>query len=187
MVKCGKCKEMGHNARGCKSGKTVVTVESIADLVPIPPVKEEPRDVAKIHLLAKEVLATLGAGHTESVYHNAMKVGLQDDGFPYESERDLPISFRGRYVGTVRADLIVNKQIVVELKAIAGSDQGVSDAMEQCACYMRETKFTTGVVIVFPKRDNGALVFKWFSTAKEEAEEDEEEEEEEEEAEEDEE
>jgi len=144
--------------------------------IPSPPPKKEPIDIARIHQLADEVVATLGAGHTESVYHNAMKVGLQDEGFQYESERDLPISFRGRYVGTVRADLIIEKRIVIELKAALGSDTTVSDAVEQCKCYMKETKITLGVVIVFPKRDNGILSFKWFSTAEEEDEEEEEEE-----------
>jgi GxxExxY protein len=148
-------------------------------LIPASPPKKEPKDIARIHNLADEIVAALGAGHTESVYHNAMKVGLQDEGFPYETERDLPITFRGRYVGTVRADLIVEKRIVIELKAAIGGDTAVSDAVEQCKIYMKETKITLGVVIVFPKRENGVLAFKWFSTAEEEEDEEENEEEEE--------
>jgi GxxExxY protein len=136
--------------------------------LPISPQKKEPKDIERIHNLADEVIAALGAGHTESVYHNAMKVGLQDEGFAYETERDLPITFRGRYVGTVRADLIVEKRIVIELKAALGSDTTVSDAVEQCKIYMKETKITLGVVIVFPKRENGVISFKWFSTSEEE-------------------
>lgn len=165
MVKCSLCKEVGHNSRGCKVEKNTVIIP-----IPVQEVKEEvteettsmeqPEDIKKIHKLAEEVLEALGAGHTESVYHNAMKVGLQDEGFPFESERDLPITFRGRYVGTVRADIIVDKRIVIELKASLGTDTSVSDAMEQCRCYMKETKITQGVVIVFPKREKGSVVFK---------------------------
>jgi len=121
--------------------------------------------IAFLEDLANEVLGALGAGHTESVYHRAMEVGLQDRGVSYESERDITIMFRGRYVGTVRADLIINKQVVVELKqAVAGSDTIVSDAREQCRCYMRETQTNAGVVIVFPKRDSGKISFTCFST-----------------------
>lgn len=166
MVKCSLCKEVGHNSRGCKVEKNPVIAH-----IPVQEVKEEvieetttpmeqPEDIKKIRKLAEEVLEALGAGHTESVYHNAMKVGLQDEGFPFESERDLPITFRGRYVGTVRADIIVDKRIVIELKASLGTDTSVSDAMEQCRCYMKETKITQGVVIVFPKREKGSVVFK---------------------------
>ena len=164
MVKCSICKEMGHNSRGCKVEKIAppshiqeVKYEVIEEVTPV---MEETEDVARIHKLADEVLEALGAGHTESVYHNAMKVGLQDEGFPFESERDLPITFRGRYVGTVRADIIVDKRIVIELKASLGTDTSVSDAMEQCRCYMKETKITQGIVIVFPKREKGSVVFK---------------------------
>ena len=168
MVKCGNCKEMGHNSRGCNNKMVVIDEHKLVEETTAVIVKEDPEDIVKIRKLAEEVLSSLGAGHTESVYHCAMKYGLQDEGFSYESERDLPINFRGRYVGTVRADLIVDKRIVIELKqATAGSEQVVSDAMEQCACYMRETKITTGVVIVFPKREKSNLVFRWFTTGDE--------------------
>jgi GxxExxY protein len=154
MVKCSICKNAGHNSATCPTKQE-------ASPRPLPKAVE-PEDITKIRQIAEEVLAELGPGHTESVYHNAMKIGLQDEGYPYESERDLPITFRGRYVGTVRADIIVDKWIVIELKAGTGSDTTVSDATEQCMCYMKETKISTGIVVVFPKRDKGAFMFKWF-------------------------
>jgi hypothetical protein len=173
-MKCKTCKNEGHNSRSCKMGKEPPKPEVQA---PPPPPKKEPYEIKFLRDLAEEVLMSLGAGHTESVYHNAMKMGIHDEGMPFETERDLPISFRGRYVGTVRADLIINKKLVIELKQSAtGSDTIVDDATEQCKCYMKETKATTGVVIVFPKRESGTLAFKWWSTVEEEEEEEEEEE-----------
>lgn len=103
--------------------------------------------------LAEEVYRDLGAGHTESVYHNAMKVGLHDSRLAFETERDLPINFRGRYVGTARADLVVEGRIVVELK-ITGK---LEDAADQCRQYMVLTGIRCGMVILFPK-DGGAGV-----------------------------
>lgn len=103
--------------------------------------------------LANEVLLKLGAGHTESVYHNALKAAMQIARLQYESERDLPISYEGFYVGTVRADLIVEKRLVIELKAATGGgDTLLSDAEAQCRRYMSETRIPNGLVIVFPKR-----------------------------------
>jgi hypothetical protein len=60
----------------------------------------------------------------------------------------------------------------VELKQSAtGPDTIVDDAVEQCKCYIKESKATTGVVIVFPKRESGTLCFKWWTTIEEEEEE----------------
>jgi GxxExxY protein len=115
------------------------------------PVIVAPDDVADVwetlKSLAEEVYRELGAGHTESVYHNAMKVGLHDARIAFETERDLPITFRGRYVGTARADLVIDGRLVVELK-ITGK---LEDAGDQCRQYMVLTGIRRGMVILFPK------------------------------------
>jgi GxxExxY protein len=152
---CSICKKDGHNKASC--GKTPVVKEK-PEPPPMPPQEPDTEDVAMIRALATEVLNDLGAGHTESVYHNAMKVGLHDLNLKFETERDILIKFRERYVGTVRADLIIEQRLVVELKSSSGTDSAVSDAMEQCKIYMRETKVPAGVVVVFPKRVGGKLV-----------------------------
>jgi GxxExxY protein len=131
---------------------TTQTLESLPEIPPDTP------DIALVRALATEILTTLGAGHTESVYHNAMKVGLQDAGLKFETERDIIIKFRGRYVGTVRADIIIENRLVVELKSSLATDSVVSDALEQCRIYMRETATPYGVVVVFPKRVCGKLM-----------------------------
>lgn len=107
-----------------------------------------------IRRLASEVCAALGPGHTESVYHNAMKIQLQDEGFKYESERDIPVLFKGRYVGTVRADVIINHEIVLEFK-IAGK---IDDAVLQCRQYMKLQSIPYGFVVLFPKHEGGEVV-----------------------------
>lgn len=102
--------------------------------------------------LAEEIYTELGYGHLESIYHNAMKVGLHDLNLSYETERDLPVTFRGRYVGTVRADLVVEGSLVIELK-ISGK---MEDATDQCKQYMKLTGIERGLVLMFDK--NGAGV-----------------------------
>ena len=159
---CSQCKCIGHTKRKCPVPLLPELKPFIQEVNDLPAADEpspmESSDVEKMRTLAEAVLAELGAGHTESVYHNAMKIGIQDLGLQYETERDILISFRGRYVGTVRADLVVEKRLVVELKAASGTETTVSDAEEQCRIYMKETRTPTGLVIVFPKRVGGKLV-----------------------------
>ena len=105
--------------------------------------------IALICRMAAEVYAELGPGHLESIYHNAMKLQMQDHHFGFESERDLPVTFRGRYVGTVRADLVVDNQIVLEFKITGKMD----DAEQQCRQYMKLTKIPYGICVIFSKKD----------------------------------
>ena len=140
-----------------KKKKEEVFVE-VAEEEPMnsqPPAEMDERESALFEL-AKEVYVALGSGHTESVYHGAMKVGLHDLGLKFETERDLPVTFRGRYVGTVRADLVVENNLVIELK-ITGK---IEDAEDQCRQYMKLTGIQRGLVVLFPKRDESAIVFR---------------------------
>ncbi len=60
----------------------------------------------------------LGPGFIESVYHGAMEVSLQQAGLFYETEREVRSCFAGADVGCHRLDLVVEGQIIVELKAV---------------------------------------------------------------------
>jgi GxxExxY protein len=123
---------------------------------PIPPPAPLPPDskIDLIRKLADEVYAELGPGHLESIYHNAMKIQIQDTGLPFESERDIPVLFKGRYVGTVRADMIVNHEMVLEFK-ISGK---MDDAMLQCRQYMKLQNIPRGFVVLFPKNAEGKVM-----------------------------
>ena len=164
---CSHCKVKGHTKKTCSLLKLLP--KSLPLPVPLPIYNPfdsllemnptlDTADVALIRKLAGEVLEVLGAGHTESVYHCAMKIALQDEGLKFETERDIILKFRDRYVGTVRADLIVDGRLVIELKASTGTDSVVTNAIEQCRIYMRETKIPSGVVVVFPNKVGGKLV-----------------------------
>ncbi len=126
-------------------------------LTPIsPPVDMPPYD--KIDLFrkfAEDVYASLGAGHLESIYHAAMAVELRLAGIPYESEQVMPVTHKGHYVGTVRADIIANKECVLEFK-ISGK---LEDAKQQARQYMKLQGIKYGYVIMFPKSDGGAIQF----------------------------
>ncbi|MFU8806034.1 MAG: GxxExxY protein [Bradymonadaceae bacterium] len=61
----------------------------------------------------------LGAHQPEGVYRNAMKVELEDVGLSCEVERGFEISYKGQVLGSGYVDLLVNGEVVVELKAVA--------------------------------------------------------------------
>ncbi len=63
-----------------------------------------------------EVMNELGTGFLESVYKNALLVSLRDKGIPVETEKTFEIFFKQQRVGLYKADLIVDNQVVVELK-----------------------------------------------------------------------
>jgi GxxExxY protein len=104
---------------------------------------------------AEEVYASLGAGHLESIYHAAMAVELRLAGLMYESEQIMPVTHKGVYVGTIRADIIVAKECVLEFK-ISGK---VDDAKQQARQYMKLQGIKHGFVVMFPKVDGGKVQF----------------------------
>ena len=67
---------------------------------------------------AVDVHKTLGPGFLESIYENALVVALEERGITCETQIEIPIFYHGIEVGKHRVDLIVSKEMVVELKAI---------------------------------------------------------------------
>lgn len=102
----------------------------------------------KIKNLAQKVYQTLGSGFSERVYHNAMEVLLRTEGIPYETERIVPIVFEGHTIGNMRADLIVEKNIIVELKAT----KSITPAMiTQSQKYLQLLGLSQALLVNFPQ------------------------------------
>ncbi len=66
---------------------------------------------------AIEVHRQLGPGLLESTYQTAMGLELEFNGIRFECERQIPVEYRGVRIGTYRPDLIVQDEIVVEVKS----------------------------------------------------------------------
>jgi len=66
---------------------------------------------------AKEVRKSLTPGFEEKVYKNAMFIELRDKGLEVETEVPCQVYYKSHIVGDYRADMIVNRQVIVELKA----------------------------------------------------------------------
>jgi len=66
---------------------------------------------------AVQVHQALGPGFLESVYEEALCIELDFRGIRYERQKSVPLSYRGQPVGEHRLDLLVERVLVVELKA----------------------------------------------------------------------
>ncbi len=68
--------------------------------------------------LAMKVHSTLGPGFLESVYQKALAHELEKAGVKFEAEKPLKVLYDGILVGEFVADLLVERELIVELKAI---------------------------------------------------------------------
>ena len=100
-----------------------------------------------IEKIVKEVYYELGPGYSERVYHNAVEVILREKGIPYESERHILVRFRGHVVGQLRADIIIDNTIILELKAIKTLTEGME---QQAQKYLDLTGLKTAYLVNFP-------------------------------------
>ena len=67
---------------------------------------------------AKLVRNQLSCGFEEKVYKNAMYIEMKKHNLPVEVEVPIKVYYDGQVVGDFRADMIVDKRIIIELKAI---------------------------------------------------------------------
>jgi GxxExxY protein len=67
---------------------------------------------------AYNVYKILGFGFLESVYQKALLIELKDGGLKVEAETPLKVHYRGEIVGSFYVDILVEDEIIVELKSV---------------------------------------------------------------------
>jgi GxxExxY protein len=100
----------------------------------------------KIIGYAFNVSNTLGAGFLEKVYQNALHLELLDAGFQVEKEKSITISYKGKVIGEYFADLLVNQQVIIEIKAVQSLNE-IHQA--QLLNYLKATGLHLGLLINF--------------------------------------
>jgi len=105
--------------------------------------------------IARDIWQSLGPGYSESVYHCAFEVALRNRSMYYETERIIPVFYDGQNVGNVRADLIIDRKVVVELKSVSKLNE---QYRIQTRNYLKLLNLETGYLINFPDK-NGPLEF----------------------------
>ena len=113
------------------------------------------RDITEqIIAAAIEVISELGAGFLESVYEKALLIALGERGIIAESQVPMEVSFRGQAVGEFFADLLVDRKVIIELKAVKSL---LAEHQAQLINYLKTTELEVGLLINF---GNPKLEFK---------------------------
>src|SRR5688500_2851125 len=81
--------------------------------------KSELDMAGKVIGLAMKVHRTLGPGFLEVVYQKALLFELARNGFTVCSDQPIPVRYEGVIVGDFKADLIVENELIVELKSVS--------------------------------------------------------------------
>ncbi len=95
---------------------------------------------------AFRVANTLGCGFLEKVYENAMSHELTKCGMVVRQQAPLTVHYDDTIVGNYTADLLVDDQVIVELKAVKALDEV---HMPQCLNYLKATHLPVCLLVNF--------------------------------------
>jgi GxxExxY protein len=119
--------------------------QSTHDIDVIP--EETERVATAVIDAAYSVHSELGPGLLESIYEQCMIVELGQRELCYERQLALPITYKGHRIETgIRLDLVVEDQVVVELKAV---EQLMPVHAAQLLTYLKLTGQRLGLLINF--------------------------------------
>src|SRR6185369_10586335 len=104
-----------------------------------------------------EVYNELGHGFLESVYQKSLILALIEAGLIVHSPVDIPVWFRGHRVGDFEGDVLVQRCVLLELKAVRSLD---ASHQAQLLNYLRATTIEVGLLLNFgPKPEFKRLAF----------------------------
>lgn len=93
-----------------------------------------------------DVYNELGHGFLESVYQKSLGLGLRCEGLDVCWPIAIAVSFRGQQVGHFEADMLVEKWVLLELKATRQLDRA---HVAQLRNYLRATDIEVGLLLNF--------------------------------------
>ena len=93
-----------------------------------------------------EVHRTLGPGHLESAYEEAMAVEMGLRGIRFRRQVDVELVYKGQPVGRARLDFLVEETVVLDLKAV---EQIAPVHAAQMISYLSITGHPLGLIINF--------------------------------------
>ena len=67
---------------------------------------------------SQKVHQQLGNGFQEVIYQNALEIEFKKDGLKFEREKEMQIIYDNQLIGHRRVDFLVDRDVMVELKAI---------------------------------------------------------------------
>lgn len=109
---------------------------------------------------AETVMDELGPGNSEAVYQAALEVELRLRQVSFESQRIVPIVYKGYSVGHFRLDLVAwrhrDDPYVIELKALNGPLR--CEERRQLEQYLKTTGIQVGYLVNFQQKGKSGTV-----------------------------
>ncbi|MGE0084008.1 MAG: GxxExxY protein [Desulfococcaceae bacterium] len=93
-----------------------------------------------------EVHNVLGYGFLEKVYERALLKEFRLRGIPAEAQKEIRIYYKNDEIGTYCPDIIVNNEILLELKSVEGL---TNTHKAQVLNYLKATGLKLGLLINF--------------------------------------
>jgi GxxExxY protein len=97
---------------------------------------------------AFEVSNVLVAGFLEKVYERALLLELRLRGLQAEAQVCLPVSYKGQLAGEYIVDILVERDLLVELKC---ADALASEHVAQCINYLKASGKKVALLMNFQK------------------------------------
>lgn len=98
---------------------------------------------------AYEVFNNLGFGFLEKVYENALVLELKKRKLNVNQQFPINVYYKNEIVGEYVADLIIEKKVIVEIKAISKLEE-IQEV--QLVNYLKATKIEIGLLINFGRK-----------------------------------
>jgi GxxExxY protein len=89
---------------------------------------------------------TLGPGLLEGIYSRAMCLELESENISFETQKTYPVVYRGQPLCDQRLDLVVEEQLVLEIKSVEHLNR-IHHA--QLLSYLRVSNIAVGLLINF--------------------------------------
>lgn len=89
----------------------------------------------------------LGPGFNEKIYHNALRIQFEQEGLQYQTEKEFEVFYSNKKIGSFRADLLVEDEVIVELKSLTGNMPVLFQ--NQLLAYLSASGLHVGLLINF--------------------------------------
>lgn len=104
----------------------------------------------KIRECIYHVKKELGLGHKEVIYERALEGEFKRRGLKIDRQKEIPILYRKKKIGTYRPDFVIEDKIIVELKAnqLIGEKE-----KKQIWNYLKGSEYKLALLVNFGKND----------------------------------
>ena len=96
--------------------------------------------------LAIGIHKRLGPGFQEKIYQEALLKEFKKDGMEYEKQKIIRVDYDGQSLGNQRIDLLVDEEIILEIKACS---KIIPIYRDQLISYLKTTDKRLGLILNF--------------------------------------